>query len=442
MTHAPAAELIARSNRLPVSCRCARHNARVELVEPSLSVKEHNRMRVVAAFSGVASLSRAEIAQRTGLSRTTVSSLVDELLHADTLCVAQSRQDVGPGRADSGAPGQRGRPPELLALVHDVGYGIALDFGHETLQVAIADLGGRLLRVGSLAVGEDATAAKIAARARVVTDALVKDAGLANQPCRGVVASIPEPIGRDGLIARDNVESRWHGENPGALIGEALGRPVHAENDANLAVLGESTFGISRNVADVLYVKISHGVGCGIVLNGRLVRGSDGLAGEIGHMQVKPDGVICTCGSRGCLYTVSTSRFLAQSLHAATGNQDLGLKDLENLAVRGHAGAGRVLRDAGWEVGRVLANLCNTLNPRHIVVGGRLAHAGEWAILGLRESIGYYTEARAAQALDILPSTLDERAELWGAIAMAIGIIDPVSGAPRAGNAPAPVAAP
>ncbi len=361
------------------------------------------------------------------LSRTTVSALVDELLAENTLRLSPEPAHGQPGGHQKAG---RGRPPELLALVHEAGYGVALDFGHETLQVAVADLGGRVIGARQIVAGEGATAAELAAHARALLDTLVKEHSLAGQTCRGAVASIPEPIGRDGVIARQNIDSRWHDQNPAQLVGEHLGRPVHAENDANLAVLGESTFGISRNVADVLFVKISHGVGCGIVVNGRLVRGSDGLAGEIGHMQVKPDGVICMCGSRGCLYTVASSRYLAQALHAATGNYGLSIKDLAELAENGHEGAGRVLRDAGWEVGRVLANLCNALNPRHIVVGGRLAHAGDWAIVGLRESVGYYTESRVAQALDVLPSRLGERAELWGAVAMATGISAPVSGTP------------
>lgn len=397
----------------------------MERITPGESIKEHNRRRIVAAFAGAATLSRTEISQRTGLSRTTVSTLVDELVTENVIHVAEGSASATPG----GTRGRRGRPPELLAMTKESGYVVAMDFGHETLQVAVADLGGRILGARQIVVGEGATAAEVAARARVITDTLRRDHGLEGLPSRGAVASIPEPIGSDGLIARQNINSRWHDLNPGTLIGEHLEMPVHAENDANLAVLGESTFGVSRNVADVLFVKISHGVGCGIVVNGRLVRGTEGLAGEIGHMQVKPDGVICMCGSRGCLYTVASSRYLAQSLHAATGNPELSIKDLAALAESGHAGAGRVLRDAGWEVGRVLASLCNVLNPRHVVVGGRLAHAGDWAVVGLRESVGYYTEARVAQALDILPSSLRDRAELWGAVALATGISDPVSGA-------------
>ncbi len=387
-------------------------------------MREHNRHRVLAAFAGAAALTRSEIGDRTGLSRTTVTGIVQELLGEGLLQVPSS--DYVVVRTDA-----QGRPPALLALTPPSGFGVALDMGHERVQAAVADLGGRILARGVRSIGVDADARSAAASARTLVGELVARAGVDRQRCAGVVAAIPEPIGRDGQVARENLASRWHQQRPGELLGEALKHPVHAENDANLAVLGETVFGVGRGVEDAIYVKISHGVGLGIVVNGRLVRGTDGLAGEIGHTQARPDGIICRCGNRGCLYTLAASEYLTTSLHAVTRNPDLTLDDLAAMGRQGHPGAGRVLRDAGREVGRALANLCNTLNPRLVVVGGSLARAGDWAISGLRETMADYTEARVAQALDITASRLGERAETYGALAMAIRLIDARTGAAR-----------
>jgi len=386
------------------------------------TIREHNRSRVLAAFAGAVALTRTEIAARTGLSRTTVTGIVSALLAEGLLHVPHSEHVV----ARTEAPG---RPPELLARTPARGFGVALDIGHERLQGAVADLGGRILARGMRHIGVEKDARSTSAVARALVADLVQRAGVGQQRCAGIVAGIPEPIGRDGMVGRANIASRWQGHRPGALLGEALGRSVHAENDANLAVLGETVFGVGRGVEDAIYVKISHGVGLGMVINGRLVRGTDGLAGEIGHTQVRPDGVICRCGNRGCLYTLAASEYLAAALHAVTRDPHLTIDHLATMGRQGDPGAGRVLRDAGREVGRALANLCNTLNPRLVVVGGSLARAGDWATTGLRTAMEEHTEARVAQALDVVASRLGERAELYGALAMAIGFVDPRTGA-------------
>lgn len=386
------------------------------------SLREHNRRRVLSAFSGTVALTRGELGTQTGLSRTTVAGIVQELLTEGLLHVPTSEHVVA--RLHS-----QGRPAGLLAVTPPEGFGVALDMGHERVQAAVSDLGGRILARGVRWIGVDADARAAAVHARTLVTELVARAGIGHQRCVGTVAAIPEPIGRDGHVARDSVASRWHGQQPGELLGEALGRTVHAENDANLAVLGETTFGTGRGVEEAIYVKISHGVGLGIVVNGRLVRGTDGLAGEIGHTQVRPDGVVCRCGNRGCLYTLAASEYLTQSLHTVTRNPALTLDDLASMGRQGDPGAGRVLRDAGREVGRALANLCNTLNPRLVVVGGSLARAGDWAVVGLREAMADQTEPRVAHALEITASRLGERAEIYGALAMAIGLINPRTGA-------------
>jgi len=390
----------------------------------STGVRAHNRRRVLAAFAGSVALTRAELCARTGLSRTTVAGIVNDLLAQGVL------EAPGPDHAVSPHDGT-GRPPALLTRVAPKGYGIALDMGHERIQVAIADLGGRILARGVRFIGVDADARGSAHHAALLLRDLRERADVQGRRCAGVVAAIPEPVDRDGLVSRTTVVSRWHHQRPGALLSEALGVPVHAENDANLAIVGETTFGVGRSADHALYVKISHGVGLGIVINGALVRGATGLAGEIGHNLARPDGMVCLCGNRGCLYTLAASQYLTSSLHAVTRNPGLTLDDLATMGRQGDAGAGRVLRDAGREVGRVLASLCNTLNPRLVVVGGSLARAGDWAITGLREAMADHTEAQVAASLDIVASRLGERAELYGALAMAIGLVDPRTGARR-----------
>lgn len=398
-----------------------RHNPEVPHLDPTQSVREYNRDRVIAALEGVAAISRSELVERTGLSRTTVTAIVGELLRVGII-----REVPHPLRARTTV----GRRPTYLALVRDRGFGVAVDIGHEILQVAVADRAGRILAHQAAEIPEQASATVTVARVVAAVARLLTKGHHDMSECSGIVAAIPEPVDRDGQIARAAVRTRWRGHNPATLLSDALDFPVHVENDANLAVVGEAVFGIARGYDDVIYAKIAHGIGSGIIANGRLVRGGRGLAGEIGHTQVREDGVVCACGNRGCLYTLVTAQYLAQLLFAVTNDSRLGLPDLVRMGRRGHSGAGRVLADAGRECGKALANLCNTLNPSVVVVGGALAHAGPWLLDGLRESMARYAEAQVAASFVVHEASLEERAELYGAIAMAVGIIDRASGGP------------
>jgi len=220
-------------------------------------IRAHNRRLVLAAFNGAVALTRDEVRRRTDLSRTTVASIVSELLAEGALQVPTHV---------TGRESAPGRPPTLLARAAPAGYGVGIDMGHERVQVALCDLSGRVLARGVRHLGEDATAKEVSAAAGALLRELTPRAGVGGLPCRGAVAAIPEPIDSDGLVSRTNIASRWHLQRPTRLLSDSLGLPVHAENDANLAIIGETTFGIGRAVDHALYVKISHGVGLGVLV--------------------------------------------------------------------------------------------------------------------------------------------------------------------------------
>ena len=200
---------------------------------------------------------------------------------------------------------------------------------------------------------------------------------------------------------------------------QRLGVDVAVDNEANLGALAEATVGAGREHADLVYVKLSAGIGAGLVLAGELRRGSAGFAGEIGHIQVRADGPPCRCGNRGCLETVASTDALLALLRPIHGD-DLTLEGLLELTRGGDVAAVRVIHDAGRTVGRVLADICNTVNPGVIVVGGDLSLAGEPLIAGIREAIDRYALPAAATAVIVAPGALRERAALMGALTLAI----------------------
>ena len=168
---------------------------------------------------------------------------------------------------------------------------------------------------------------------------------------------------------------------------------------------------------------MSAGIGAGLVLGGRLYHGATGIAGELGHIQVRPEGAVCRCGNRGCLETVASTGALLMLLRPTHG-PDLTLRDLLDLVAGGDLPARRVVNDAGRAVGRAVADLCNFLNPAAVVVGGDLSLAGDALLNGVREEIDRYSLPGVAEAVEVRGGVLGERAEVLGALAVVIADTD------------------
>jgi predicted NBD/HSP70 family sugar kinase len=168
-----------------------------------------------------------------------------------------------------------------------------------------------------------------------------------------------------------------------------------------------------------VYAKVATGVGAGLILDGRLFRGATGIAGELGHVSFRPDGPVCICGGRGCLQSVAAVPPVLAALRVAHGPELTARGMLELVAARDVA-AVRVVNDAGRAIGRVLADLCNHVNPSAIVVGGDLSAAREPLLAGIRESIDRYALRGAADTVEVKAGVLGERAEVLGALALVI----------------------
>ena len=172
--------------------------------------------------------------------------------------------------------------------------------------------------------------------------------------------------------------------------------PVHLDNDANLGALAEVTLGAARDARNAVYVMISSGIGAGLIVDGRLYRGGGGMAGEIGHVLVDETGPICRCGNRGCLETFISGPALTDLLRRSRG-EVLSVHDIVRLAHGGDTGCQRAIADAGRVLGRVVAAICNIFNPDTVVVGGDLGEAGDVLLDPMREAVGRYAIAPAAE---------------------------------------------
>jgi predicted NBD/HSP70 family sugar kinase len=234
-----------------------------------------------------------------------------------------------------------------------------------------------------------------------------------------VAAGIPGPLDlHSNRVRSPTILASWVDVAPDAELARRIGRPVEVANDADMGARGELYYGAARGCRDFVYVKASHGIGAGLVLGGETYRGAIGVTGEIGHTQVGGAGKLCRCGNRGCLETVvSITEFRRQLAEARV---DASVDDEPSLtAIGGDPVAARLLAEAGRTLGRVLADLCNCLNPAAIVLGGELGAIGGPFARGVRESIDRSAQPAVAEAVDIRPAQLGLRSELLGAVATA-----------------------
>ena len=364
------------------------------------ALRERNRLRVVDALRQRGATSRADIARQTGLSRTTVSSLVADLQAAGLVV---EREGAAAPRGPEG-----GRPPVLIALDQSAGALVGIDFGHIHARVAVADLSFTVLAERRVEIDVDTAG----------HEALDLAAGVDRDRVLSAGVGLPGPIDRhSGLVHSRAILPSLDGIDTAAEMERRLGLPVHLDNDANVGALGEAMFGAGAGVEVMAYLRLSAGIGAGLVIGGRPFRGARGVAGEIGHVLVDPQGPICRCGNRGCLETFASPPALCELLRRSHG--PITVPRLLALAAEGDAGARRVIHDAGRVVGRAVADLCNFINPDLVIVGGDLSAAGDLLLDPMREAVRRFAIPAAAEDVRITAGVLGDRAEVLGSLALA-----------------------
>jgi predicted NBD/HSP70 family sugar kinase len=393
------------------------------------SLRRLNRRRVINALRQHGKISRAEIARRTGLSRSTVSSLVAEL-QSDGLVM--EREEPGAAHGEQG-----GRPPILLSFDASAGAAVGIDFGHSHVRVAVADLSSTILAERAEPLDTDHAAHEGLDVAIELVDEALAEAGVERSRVIGAGLGLPGPIDQaDGVIGSSAILPGWVGVAAAEEMRGRLDVPVVVDNDANLGALAEFTHGAGRGASDIVYLKVSSGIGAGLILGGRLYRGWGGMAGELGHVLVDPEGAVCRCGNRGCLETAASTGALLEMLRRSHG--ELTVPEMLALARDGDLGCRRVIADAGRVVGSAAAFLFNVLNPQRLVVGGDLAAAGDLLLDGVRSSVRLAALPAAADAARVVAGVLGDRAQVLGALALAVGEAGAALDLPASINQPIP----
>lgn len=359
-----------------------------------------NASAILRILDGQGQLTRQQIGDRTGLSRSTVADVVSRLLDAGDLVEGR-----GPNRG-------RGRPARLLRRADPEGLLVGLDFGHNHLSVAVASPRGQILHEASEQASVDTDPVPTLELARSVATELLAREGAGLRDVAQVAAGMPGPLDHDGVVQIPSMLGNGQITRPAHVLGEIFDRPVTVVNDTVVGALGEQTEGAAQGVGDVIFVKASHGVGAAVVIGGTVRRGGTGLAGEIGHTRVTGATGRCRCGNVGCLETIAGLDGLVAELPAPY--------DARSLLAPGDPVVDRVVADAGRAVGATLAPVCNALNPSLVVTGGLLGavHAEQFT-KGVREALDRIAQPTIARALEVVPAALGVRAELVGAVALA-----------------------
>ncbi len=350
---------------------------------------------------------RSDLSRLTGLARSTVAQRVDQLLASGLV------HEVGE------APSTGGRPPTVLGFNESAGIVLVADLGATHSRLAITDLAGTQVAETTedldVAHGPDAVLTWVAEGLAT----MIERSGWSPDDVRGVGIGVPGPVEfAAGRAVHPPIMPGWDGYDIRRRFVDAYGVPVLVDNDVNIMAFGEY-WAMPHRVEDLIFVKVGTGIGSGLILGGRLHRGARGAAGDIGHVQAGDAAVMCRCGNMGCLEASAGGAALARAL-GSQGHDAENSRDVVALVRVGNHDAIQAVRDAGRLIGRVLATMVNMLNPARIVIGGDVAEAGEQLVAGIREVVYQRSTALATNQLEILTSSLGDRAGITGAAAMVI----------------------
>ncbi|GII85013.1 sugar kinase [Sphaerisporangium siamense] len=352
-------------------------------------------------------VTRADIGRVTGLSRPAVALRVAELL------------DHGLVVEDTEGPSTGGRPPARLAFNASGGVILVASLGASRTQVALCDLAGAELARTDLEIDvERGPGVVLPLLLDIWADLLDERPGSA---VRGAGLGVPATVEfAAGRTESARVMASWTGVAIPPLIAARYPVPVFVDNDVNVVAMGEYRAAYAREVADLLFVKVSTRIGAGVIAGGEILRGALGAAGEIGHIPVTDGGgVLCRCGNIDCVDSVASGTAILRDLRAR-GREVSSLDDVVTLVRAGDAETMTVVRRAGRMLGEVVASAVNILNPAVVVLGGDVAEKFQPLVSGVREAVHRRSTALSTRSLRIERSRLGPGAGITGCALMVI----------------------
>jgi N-acetylglucosamine repressor len=376
--------------------------------------KFHNRNLVLRTIVNTESISRAEIARITSLTKTTVSDIVTDLL-AEKLVA-----EIGVGES------LVGKSPILLSLLPNSRCLVGLDLAHNQFHGAIVNLRGQIQKKVSLPVN-DRNGDEALALVYEILDELIQGCDL---PLVSIGVGTPGLVNAQDGVVVDAVNLNWHDFPLAQLLKDRYHLPVFILNDSQAAAIGEYTYGrLHSGESSLVDIHVHHGIGSGIVINGQLFQGDGGGAGEIGHVVVVPEGgLLCRCGNRGCLETVASAQAIIRRYRTLTqktsSNLEPGaahkvsLDEIKHAYALGDPLAFEVVSESARYMGLAIAGLVGMLNIHQIVLSGDMTAFGNPWLAGIIETMRHTALARSVQDTRVEFGQLGEDAVVLGSTAV------------------------
>ena len=368
-------------------------------------------------------VSRSELARQLGLTRAAVTTIIGDLI------------DSGLVHETEDGPATGGRRPILLELNPRRGYLVGIDVGATHYGMLVTDFGGRVVNEVEarldIRMSPDSYLTKLDEALR----AMLGGAQLGLDDVLAIGMGVPGPISSEaGMVVAPPIMPGWDKYPVRLKAQELWGRPVSLNNDAELGALGEWAHGAGRGERHLAYIKVGTGIGAGLLLDGKIFRGATGCAGEIGHVTVKDNGPLCTCGNYGCLEAMAGGGAIAkkarEAVLAGKRTQLASLRSVDEISARDVAHAARlgdlvaqkIMAEAGGYMGIAIASLVNVFNPSMIVIGGGVAQIGDLLLDPIRQVVRNRSLRSAAQAVRITAAVLGRRSTSMGAVVQALNI--------------------
>jgi glucokinase-like ROK family protein len=363
-------------------------------------VKKNNKALVLQLIIEKDPISRADIAQVSGLHKATVSSLVNELLEEELIF------ESGPGVSSGG------RRPVILHFNKIAGYAIGIDIGVNYVLCVLTDLKGNILIKKNESVNRTPYPA-IMSKIQNMISSIIDEMPNSRYGIVGIGVGVPGIVNKQGtILLAPNLG--WTNIQLKKDLEDLFQVPVIIENEANAGAFGEQQFGASQEFENIIYISAGIGIGVGIILNTELYQGKNGFSGEMGHMIIELNGKPCSCGSRGCWEAYASENALLE-----LGNTD-SLESLIELAEHRDKVALELFGEIGTYLGYGINNIINTFNPDQVVLGNRLALAKQWIEQPIRETIEKHTLTHHQNELQLDFSKLGKYSTVLGVSAFVV----------------------
>jgi glucokinase-like ROK family protein len=385
-------------------------------------INKLNKIKVLDLIRKRRAISRAEIAKVTGLSAPTVTRVVDSLINEEKLVV---EGEIGDSTG--------GRRPILVEFNGEGKFLVGIDLGTTYIRAVLANLNAEFLSEIQVPTEVESGFDGVMNKVGDLVNELINRRASDKERIAGIGMAVAGLINKKKNIVEFSPDFGWHNADINKTLGGHFDLPLIFDNVTRVMALGELWYGIGKKYSDFICVNIGYGIGSGIIVNGRALLGSTGMAGEFGHLTLNKDSEIrCQCGNRGCLEALASGRGIALAAQRALeSGRDSSLREtcggeisaittemVAKAAQDGDAIAGEVFKEACQYIGIGIAGLINLFNPQAVVIGGGVAQAGDVFFDTVKQTVEDRVMNRHVQSVEILPVTYGNNATLKGAVSL------------------------